>query len=276
MDVVWAIKQFRIYVYGTRFKVVTDHSALMWMGDPVARLARWAIYLQAYDFEIIHLKGLIHSNSDTLSRPVLSVNTIRVDDSEANVSAKALEPYDDDALMHFLRYKRHLPGLSANRIKNTEKLTKHLELSINNLGKEQLWHIKEKGEKVKVPLPAEREDIILRAHLLGHFQVESTLKRLQNDFHWKKMEDDVKRVVESCEVCRLYQKQSTVQHPARAIKTGYVHCMIGIDLVLGFPESQKGHVGLLVITEYLTKYPYVKAIKNKSAKEMDPICTLVI
>ena len=81
------------------------------------------------------------------------------------------------------------------------------------------------------------------------------------------MEDDVKRVVESCEVCRLYQKQSTVQHPARAIKTGYVHCMIGIYLVLGFPESQKGHVGL-VITEYLTKYPYVKAIKNKSAKEI--------
>jgi hypothetical protein len=42
LAVVWAIKQFRVYVYGTRFKVVTDHSALMWlmkMSDPVARLA---------------------------------------------------------------------------------------------------------------------------------------------------------------------------------------------------------------------------------------------
>ena len=85
------------------------------------------------------------------------------------------------------------------------------------------------------------------------------------------MADDVKRVVEACEVCRLYQKQATVQHPAKAIKTLYVHCMIGMDLVLGFPESQEGYVGLLVITEYLTKYPYVKAVKNKSAKEIAPL-----
>ena len=47
--------------------------------------------------------------------------------------------------------------------------------------------------------------------------------------------------------------------------------MIGIDLVLGFPESQEGYVGLLVITEYLTKYPYVKTVKNKSAKEIAPL-----
>lgn len=31
LSVVWAIKQYRIYIYGTRFQVVIDHSALMWL-----------------------------------------------------------------------------------------------------------------------------------------------------------------------------------------------------------------------------------------------------
>ena len=79
LAVVWAIKQFRIYIYGTKFLVVTDHSALAWLmniTEPAARLARWAIYLQAYEFEIMHRKGVIHTNADTLSRPVNIVTVL--------------------------------------------------------------------------------------------------------------------------------------------------------------------------------------------------------
>ena len=78
LAVVYAVKQFRNYIYGTKFQIVTDHSALAWLmsfKDPTARLARWAIYLQEYEFEIIHRKGSAHTNVDTLSRPVLMVTT---------------------------------------------------------------------------------------------------------------------------------------------------------------------------------------------------------
>lgn len=54
--------------------MITDHFALVWLmsiKDPTARLARWAIYLQAYDFEIVHRKGKAHANADALNRPVL-------------------------------------------------------------------------------------------------------------------------------------------------------------------------------------------------------------
>ena len=38
--------------------------------------------------------------------------------------------------------------------------------------------------------------------------------------------------------------------------------------MFGLPETKEGYKGLLVITEYLTKYPYVAAIKSKTAEEI--------
>ena len=49
----------------------------MKINEPTARLARWSIYLQAYDFEIVHRAGRVHSNVDVLSRPVVDINFIQ-------------------------------------------------------------------------------------------------------------------------------------------------------------------------------------------------------
>ena len=74
--VVWPVKQFRNYLYGVEFTIVTDHSALAWLmniKEPVGRLARWALYLQTYSFTMIHRAGRIHNNADTLSRPPMKI-----------------------------------------------------------------------------------------------------------------------------------------------------------------------------------------------------------
>jgi hypothetical protein len=69
--IVWAIKYFRPYLYGTRFKVVSDHKPLTWImsvKDPGSRLLRWRIQLEEYDYEIVHKPGAQNSNADALSR----------------------------------------------------------------------------------------------------------------------------------------------------------------------------------------------------------------
>ena len=43
---------------------------------------------------------------------------------------------------------------------------------------------------------------------------------------------------------------------------------IGIDLVLGLPVTEEKFVGILVITEYFTKFPYVVPIRLKEANEI--------
>ena len=71
LAVIYACKQFRAYIHGTHFKIFTNHSSLRWlssMKEPEGRLARWALKLQAYDYEIIHRPGVSHQNADGLSR----------------------------------------------------------------------------------------------------------------------------------------------------------------------------------------------------------------
>ncbi|EXX52028.1 gag-pol fusion protein [Rhizophagus irregularis DAOM 197198w] len=71
LAVIWAVKHFHAYIYGQRFKLVTDHEALCHlfnMATPIGRLAHWVMKLQMYDFETTHRFGRKHLNVDSLSR----------------------------------------------------------------------------------------------------------------------------------------------------------------------------------------------------------------
>ena len=69
--IVWGVKHFRPYLYGRKFKIVSDHKPLKWIvsvKDPGSRLMRWRIQLAEFDYEIVHKPGVLNANSDALSR----------------------------------------------------------------------------------------------------------------------------------------------------------------------------------------------------------------
>lgn len=77
LAVLWAIDKFQGYIEASKFTVITDHHALIWLNklkEPKGRLARWALRLQQYDFEVIHRKGKNHVVPDALSRSVSLVD----------------------------------------------------------------------------------------------------------------------------------------------------------------------------------------------------------
>ena len=68
---VWAIKTCHTYLHGEKFTLVTGHQPLMYLmtkNDLVAMLARWAITLQQYTYDVVHRPGVNHQNADCLSR----------------------------------------------------------------------------------------------------------------------------------------------------------------------------------------------------------------
>nr|GFB30138.1 reverse transcriptase domain-containing protein [Tanacetum cinerariifolium] len=71
LAVVYAFEKFRSYLLMNRSIVYTDHSALKYLftkKDAKARLLRWIILLQEFDFKVIDTKGVENYAADHLLR----------------------------------------------------------------------------------------------------------------------------------------------------------------------------------------------------------------
>ncbi|GFX99463.1 transposon Tf2-9 polyprotein [Trichonephila clavipes] len=79
LAVVNALKKFRTYLLGNHFKIITDYLAFqktMDKKDLVTRIARWALLLEEYDYEIVHRSGQRMQYVDALSRyPVTMITS---------------------------------------------------------------------------------------------------------------------------------------------------------------------------------------------------------
>ena len=267
LAVIWAIKLLRVYLYGNRFTVITDHAALQWLiniKEPTGRLARWSIYLQAYQFDILHRPGKKHQNVDAVSRALCNVDVGTSIDLDT--SAKQLDPWEDELLLNYLKTGKFLPGISKRQCVRVQKLAENYQMD-----GEKLKYRKDNLNpefNLEVPKINTRHDIIRRTHLLGHFAVHTVLNQLKEKYYWKNMIKDIEFIVGNCMQCLRHQKTPINEHPALAIPISGIMDRIGMDLVFGLPETSEGYVGLCVITEALTKYPYAVPIKTKSAMEI--------
>ena len=245
----------------------------MTIKEPTGRLARWSIYLQAYDFEIMYKKGSLHTNVDALSRPppsddmskevkqILAVALVE----DKDITARNLDPFEDEALMHFLKHGRHLSGTSRKQINRIDKLQSHFMLQNDALFFRRNL---DSNKWLLVPRVEQRNELILKCHLLGHFQVSTTVRRLQDSFYWKNMEADVKAVIGRCMTCQRHEKVPAVNHPAHAIEVSGIHDRISVDLIFGLPETDEGHVGIMTICESLSKRTEAYPIKSKTMIEI--------
>ena len=61
LGVVWACERFHLYIYGSPFKILSDHQPLKVLyshqGKPSPRVLRWGLRMQSYDFHIEHIPG---------------------------------------------------------------------------------------------------------------------------------------------------------------------------------------------------------------------------
>ncbi|GFU36721.1 retrovirus-related Pol polyprotein from transposon 17.6 [Trichonephila clavipes] len=71
--IVWSLKKFEVWVFGTEIEFYTDHNPLPYLTKSApqsARLQRWAFALQKFNVTIKHCPGVKMPHADALSRLV--------------------------------------------------------------------------------------------------------------------------------------------------------------------------------------------------------------
>ena len=83
--IVFALKIWRHYLYGTRFEVFSDHKSLRYLFDQKElnmRQMRWVEFLKDYDFELKYHPGKANVVADALSRKSLHVSSMMIHELE--------------------------------------------------------------------------------------------------------------------------------------------------------------------------------------------------
>ena len=89
-----SVRKFHMFLWGRHFKIYTDHKPLLGLlGETKphpqhssARLQRWALLVQGYDYELIYRPGTSIASADALSRlPLLETVEVPVPEPVLNL-----------------------------------------------------------------------------------------------------------------------------------------------------------------------------------------------
>ena len=223
LAVVYALKQFRHYLLGRHFQLVTDHAPLQWLSTQKMQglLCRWALAMQEYDFTISYCKGALNTNADALSRRPPSTCA----------AAIALPHYSSPSLRQAQEADPTLSIVISARGRSTatptspewkryplwsyKRVWSQLQVVDNVLCRQ--YTPAPLSEMVAVPIlpPSLRQAALARNHdapTAGHQGFEHTLSRIKQEAYWVSMAKDVERHCRECTKCQ----QSRVSMPQRA------------------------------------------------------------
>ena len=269
LAIVFAIERFRMYLYGLKFTVKTDHKPLVTMFSSInkhlpPRIERWVMRLMPYNFEVVYHPGQSNS-ADFLSRsnplPTTDnchrlaeeyVQFIYTAQSPAAIPpAKIALEQDKDQTLNAIK----LQVRSGHFIKSDHTKTFYPvrnQLTIVN-------DVLMVNEKIVIP-PSLRQDILQVAHE-GHQGIVRTKQRLRTKVWWPGMNAAVEDFVSSCHGCQVTadpEKKTPVT--MTAIPDG-AWLLIGCDLCGPFPTGEN----LLVCVDYYSRYPEVEIIYKTDA-----------
>ena len=258
LAVLWAIKKLRPYIEGYRFRVITDHSALKWLRnlkDPTGRLARWALEMQQWDFEIIHRKGALNHLPDALSRMY-----------EEGADAAIVESFEEVSDPWYLRMINDVQNF-PHKFRNWKVEEGRLynfrtdELLDPILNREECW-------RLVVPLEY-RERILRDAHCLpssGHLGVEKTYDRIAREYYWKGVYYDVINFIKGCQECQRFKISQTGKQGlmgSRIVERPWA--VVAADL-MEFPPSKAQNKYLIVFQDVFTRWIEVKPVRKADGK----------
>ena len=196
LAVIMALKKFRIYLLGIKFKIITDCVAFQKTinkKDLATRVARWFLLLEEFDYTVEHRPGVRMKHVDALSRyPVL---TFKIDDVIPRIKRAQQKDSETNVILEILKEKSFKDYFVRG----------------------DLLYVEKDGRDVLVVPKAMQTDIIRNAHDRGHFAVLRTEELIKQDYFIPDLRRKVEKYITNCVPCilgnRKQGKQEGFLHP---------------------------------------------------------------
>lgn len=256
LAIVNALKNFRVYLLGLKFEIITDCNAVKATAtkkDILPRVARWWSYMQDFDFEIVYRKGSALPHVDFLSRNP-TVRKITAEESWLYIEQRSdneVKQLIEDASTGNLDPTRYVV---RNGILNYVLQTPH-------------------GQIVKPFVPRKSRLGLLRIFHdeQCHVGIDKTIASIQKHFWFPKLRNFVKNYVRHCLVCAVKKTRSgpkqgflcNVQKPE--VPMAVVHA----DCLGPLAETIEGYKHILVLVDAFSKYCVMQPLKTVQTEETE-------
>lgn len=248
LAIVAALKKFRHYLVGTKFKIFTDCQAFqrtMTKKELPPRIARWAMMLEDYEYELVHRPGQQMKHVDALSRyPVMS---IQVDETTQKIGdAQSKDEFT-------LGLKQLIEDSSTSEYK---------------LRHNALYKIVNDQELLVVPQDMQKQVVQLE-HNKGHFGINKTEAMVKQQFWFPHIRKTVENVLSNCVPCILSSRKTGKQE-------GYLHPIpkgdvpldtYHIDFLGPLPSTNKNYKYIFTVVDAFTKFLWIYPVKSTSSKD---------
>ncbi|SAM00567.1 hypothetical protein [Absidia glauca] len=236
LAIIFALNKFHQHLWGRRFTLYTDHKALVYLHTQTnlnAMLSKWFDTLLDYDFEIVHLKGMDNILPDALSR---------------------LFPTAKD-----LREQGHN---DQTKIDTTIASTDQYQKIMRAINKAKLDE-----EYLEPPTQEEKDNVLLQAHLFGHFGAEAIVKAVHNNgMHWTNLKQQALDLVKQCTPCQRFNIVKAGYNPHRPVQAKLPGDHWAIDLAGPLPVTKRNNTYLLVMIDICSRFVILRPITDKSAE----------
>lgn len=262
--VVWAVSRFRVYLLGKKFKIFTDNATITYLQTCrllSPRIARYALVLQEYDFELVHVPSSGNFIADTLSRQAATRLPTPSDKMFKVLTVLKLSTSFQNKLKDIAELQRADNKLNDNvqKVEPDEKLK--LRFVVRN---GVLYTRRQEYEYYLLCIPKSLvEETVQEYHsVLGHFGVFKTCRALKNDVWWTNMNKSVKKVIKRCDICqRAKSSPKTNAEFCHIIPEGK-NQLVAVDFYGPLPVSRGGVTYIFVVLDVFSKLVTCYALKR--------------
>lgn len=257
-----ALQFFRAFLIGKKkFFIYTDHKPLLGFlsnKNPSAKILRWKLALEEFNYEIRYVRGIMNPVADHLSRSI-NANYVSMPDAE---TIKKLQN-EDPKLMIIINKLKHNSSNIDSYFLSEDGLLMHLAKR----------HAKSPRSSLikQICVPHSLKPLILQSihsEFGGHLRFFKTYHRLRDKFFWSKMYNDTKNFINSCETCLLrrsaFKETKPPHQPVSQSKFPGECCHV--DIFGPLKPTTTGKKYVLSIIDAFTKYIHLVSLSDMKSE----------